>query len=113
MENQKILQESIRDCLNEQKEIERRKADNLHLIDQKAENISWRIYMAFSNSVIMCLFAIMVILLKPWEIWGRKYTIIIAVIFATIVLLMVFLRQIIAKAIAKHKAKKYAKKFSE
>lgn len=112
-ENQKLFQDNILNRLNQQAELERKKADNKHLIEQKMDNISWRIYMTFSNTMIICLFAIMVILLKPWEIWGIKYTIIITAIFISIVLLVSCLRKCIARAIAKSQVNKYAQKFME
>lgn len=112
-ESQKRLQETLFKYINEQKEIERKKQDNVRLIEQKGESISWRIYMAFSNTIILCLFAIVIALLKPWEIWGIKYTVIIVTIFITVVFMTVFLGRFAANAIAKHQVKKYGKKFSK
>ena len=110
-EKMKMLIEKMNDYILQQKTLERKKQENEHLIKEQAAGISWRIYMAFSNTVLMCMFALVLIILKPWEIYGIKYTLIVVAVFIGVTILVLIFRQIIARMIAKRRAEKYAEQF--
>lgn len=66
-------------------------------------------YMVFSNTVLTALFLLLIVLQKPWEVFGLQNTLIAAAVFAAVFLLEVILRRIISKALAKRQFKKQSK----
>lgn len=106
----KQLQDTINSFMREQKELEKRKFQNNERIEKSIDNLSWKMYMMFSNTVIMLLFVLLIIFQKPWEIFGYKTSIIVASSLFTVFLFMIFLRRGIAKIIVKHREKKQVNK---
>ena len=67
--------------------------------------------MAFSNTVLIYLFAVLIMILKPWEVFGVQYTVMVTVGFVVLLVLVLILKKVIGRVIAKRRIEKYAKEF--
>lgn len=105
-ENNNYLIEILNYYMKEQKDLEQKRIANQELIEKRAENLSWKIYMAFSNTMLLALFLLLIFFQKPWEVFGLKNSLIIVTVFFVISIVVCSLRGIIAKMIVKRRAKK-------
>lgn len=71
------------------------------IIDKQSEFLSWKMYMTYTNTILMCTFVLLVILMQPWKSFGVKSTVITTIIYAVVTGLFIVLRKTIAKAIVK------------
>lgn len=107
--NTNKLQDTIKSYMDEQKALDQQRRTRQDLLEKRAEDLSWKIYMAFSNTALMCLFFLLIILQKPWDIMGVKNSCMIAGGLLIINLLVALLRKKIAEVIVKGKEKKKMK----
>ncbi len=103
------LKDTLGTFIAEQKKLEETKAKNNEMIEKNAQSRSFKMYMVFSNTVLTALFILLIILQKPWEVFGLQNSLIAAAVFAAVFLLEVILRRIISKALAKRQFKKQSK----
>ena len=94
------VENEMKKILNEKNNIERRE-----------ENLSWKLYMMFSNTIISLSFIMLVLTQRPWEVLGTARTVIGFGIIVGLFLIMILLRHAISKLMVDKSEKRKQRKF--
>lgn len=107
LNNNMRFEETLNNYMIEQKELEKKRHSNEDMIERRAESLSWKLYMAFSNTVMIFLFVLLIIFQKPWEVFGIKYFCIISGFLILLFLAVLLLKKIIAKSVISKQEKNH------
>ena len=95
------IEQILNNYINRQEELDLKRKKEQAIIDKQSEFLSWKMYMTYTNTILMCTFVLLVILMQPWKSFGVKSTVITTIIYAVVTGLFIVLRKTIAKAIVK------------
>lgn len=105
-EKNKQLESVFKEYIRYQEELDKKRCKEIESIEKRAESLSWKMYMTFTNSILMCSIVMLIFLQQPWETFGIKATVIATAVFVGIIILFIVLKRVIAKAIVKKQVSK-------
>ena len=65
-------------------------------LDKQREHTAWKVYMTITNSLMVILFTVLVILQKPWEVFGKQEGLVMLAVFGVLILLLLFRKLIVS-----------------
>ena len=103
------LEAVLNEYIRKQSELDQKRYLEIESIEKRAESLSWKMYITFTNTLLVCILGLLIFLQAPWERFGVRATVIVTIVFASLIVMFISLKRIVAKSIVKRKVSKNVK----
>ena len=103
------LEAVLNEYIRKQSELDQKRYLEIESIEKRAEALSWKMYITFTNTLLVCILGLLIFLQAPWERFGVRATVIVTIVFASLIVMFISLKRIVAKSIVKRKVSKNVK----